>query len=416
MNKAIVTIIIPTYNNREQLIPCINSIQRTALSDGLISIIVINNGEAHTLDDLNRKNYLEIVDAGKNLGWESGLKKGIEMSDSEYVMFLNDDILIPDSSSGWIQKMLQHFIHPEVGAVGPSSNVVMGSQNMVVTTPKMIFCSSFLIGFCMMVRRKALIDAGGIDDSLNGGDDLDLSIRLDDKGYLLMIDRNVFVYHYGFQTGTRLFGDHTKKGGWNNYLYTERVNFNLIKKHGFRRWYEMMIGITKTKPQYAYSDNRTDTEGDIIRSLITKGKIYEFGCGAQKTVPEAVGFDLVPKGHKIESLSDAVSVADECFDVSKPFPEKIAPADCIIARHILEHCIDVVATLKNWKRQLNPSGKLIIALPNQNFWNTIPVNIEHVHAFTPESAKSLLEEIGFKKVNIYDANNGVSFVAEGTNI
>jgi len=303
-----------------------------------------------------------------------------------------------------------------VGAVGPTSNVVMGQQNMGFMPDKMIVQTSFLIGFCMMIRKSTLIKVGGVDDSLPGGDDLDLSIRLDDKGYILLIDRNVFIYHYGFQTGNRLHGDSMKKNGWNNYASTERTNFGLIRKHGFRRWYECLSGIMHTKIMPTYLQERTDTEGEIICSMVKGEVVYEFGCGATKTVPEAIGFDIVPKGHHIDTISNVLSVADECFDVTKPFPDRIRLCNVIIARHILEHCIDSVKTLKNWKKVLRANGKLIIAVPNQDFFNTIPVNIEHVHAFTPLSLQSLLEEVGFTDIRITEAKNGVSFIAEATNI
>jgi len=416
MGKAIVTILIPTWNNRSQLIPCLNSIQRTALGDGLVHIIVINNGEKHSLDDLKNRNWLTILEPGKNLGWEGALKLAFPMCNSEFVMFLNDDTLIPDSSSGWIQKMLQHFVYKEVGAVGPISNVVMGTQHMGSMGPKMIYRTSYLIGFCVMIRKSALIEAGGIDDSLPGGDDLDYSIRLDDKGYLLLVDRNVFVYHYGFSTGNRLHGDASKKGGWNNYLSTERTNFGLIKKHGFRRWYECITDVTHTKAKMSGDEIRTDTEGDIIRSLIKGGTIFEFGCGGQKTIPESIGFDIVPKAHHIDSISCTISVADECLDVTKPFPERIKLADCIIARHVLEHCIDTISTVLNWKKQLRVGGMLIIAVPNHQLRNTIPVNIEHVHAFTPKTLTNIIKLLGFENIEVFDGKNGISFILKATNI
>ena len=39
--------------------------------------------------------------------------------------------------------------------------------------------------------------------------------------------------------------------------------------------------------------------------------------------------------------------------------------DFVIANHVLEHCEDVIGTLKNWVRVLKPGGKLFIALPDK---------------------------------------------------
>ena len=53
---------------------------------------------------------------------------------------------------------------------------------------------------------------------------------------------------------------------------------------------------------------------------------------------------------------------------------------------------------------------MIIAVPNQDICNSIPLNPEHIHAFTPSSLKNLMELIGFKEIESIDPKNGVSFV------
>lgn len=74
----------------------------------------------------------------------------------------------------------------------------------------------------------------------------------------------------------------------------------------------------------------------------------------------------------------------------------------MIARHILEHCIDSVSVIKEWARLLKPNGKLIVAVPNEDIIRGIPMNPEHVHAFSPSSMKSLMEMCGLKEVEVID--------------
>lgn len=243
-NKPIVDILIPTFNNPTYLQPCLASLAQNKDEKTPYHVYVVNNGHKDSVSWFHdtEGRFTEIYADG-NKGWEGGLKLGLEQSKAPYVCFFNDDAHIPPSSSDWLTRLVKHFDNPHVGAVGPSSNVVMGMQNIFATLPFTQYFARFLIGFCVVVRRSALDDVGGVDDSLPGGDDLDLSIRLRAAGYKLIADRRVFVFHHGFKTGERVYGDANKPGGWNSYEFKERTDFALIKKHGFKQWWHTMKGV-----------------------------------------------------------------------------------------------------------------------------------------------------------------------------
>ncbi len=154
-----------------------------------------------------------------------------------------------------------------------------------------------------------------------------------------------------------------------------------------------------------------DREGELIKGLVNgDADILELGCGGKKTVEKAVGVDRIPQGELVPNLLGIKSVADVIADVTLdlPFPDK--SQDVVIARHILEHCLDTVGTLNGWKRVLRPGGKLLLAVPDERLGRGIPLNPEHVHAFSPESLKSLLEACGFREIKSESSGNGVSFV------
>lgn len=230
-----VAIIIPTFDNPEFLYPCVESLLKTCDA----SIYVVNNGRPDYMKNLTDPR-VKVLQQEKNLRWEGGLKAGIESTTEDLILFLNDDTFIPPSSSGWLDKMVAHFADPNISAVGPSSNCVMGIQNIFTNGTPNIVGVNFLIGFCLMVRRSALVECGGVDDTLPGGDDLDLSIRLRKAGYRLVCDKNAFVYHHGFKTGERVHGGQNIKGGWNSVEMMENTNFALIQKHGLREWMTCM--------------------------------------------------------------------------------------------------------------------------------------------------------------------------------
>lgn len=405
MSKTLeaVDIIIPTYNNVKMLTECVSSIGATRLSYP-INIIIVNNGHPASLDHIGSQSYFRVVQTGgRNLGWEGGLIEGLKHSKSEFVMFANDDIFVPAASDGWIRKMMECFRAPEVAGVGPTSNFVMGPQHMTKQAQFNLIDVPYLIGFCAMYRRKALDEVGGVDNSLSGGDDLDLSIRMRSAGHSLICRRDVFVFHYGSVTGSQLHGGSNRPYGWNSPQMTENTNIGLIRKHGFKKWFECIAGF-----EYPPRGKGDDHEGEIIRYHITGDKIVDLGCANNKTVPNAVGVDRIKKGDDVPFLN-AVCDADVQADAEKRLPFDDGSQDTVIARHFLEHCIDPVEALTEWKRIVKHGGRVIIAVPNEDEMKTVPLNGEHLHAFTPKSLENLGRAVGLKPVKT-ELSNSISFV------
>jgi GT2 family glycosyltransferase len=207
-------------------------------------LIIVNNGK-QDMAMFRSHPGIVIVDTGKNLGWEGGLKAGLEQSDSEFVVFQNDDTFIPPTSVNLYQQLMACMADPSVAAVAPTTTVAAGRQSIYhPDSPRVPLEVSYLIFFTVMVRRDYLEKVGGIDDTLPGGDDIDLSIRFRQAGYSIVIDPRAFLIHHGFKTGTRVRGDHTTRGGWNSLEMTERTNQYLIRKHGFRSFIKTLTGLT----------------------------------------------------------------------------------------------------------------------------------------------------------------------------
>lgn len=409
---ANIAIIIPSWNNNEYLIPCLNSLLAPVVTEDLYNIYVVNNGDPKNMEAIQHPR-VTILQQKENLGWEGGLKAGLEASKEEFVVFMNDDTYIPPVSIRWANVMINDFANPVVGAVGPSSNCVMGVQNVFSGIPYAhdILDVNYLIGFCMMVRRSALEAVGGVDDSLPGGDDLDLSIRLRKGGYKLLCDRNVFVYHHGFKTGERVHGGADVQGGWNSIQMTEKTNWGLIKKHGLREFLFCLNQLPGGVDVQAQSAWNSDIEGEVCRKYVLGDSIVELGCGPKKTVPNAVGVDRVSYGDQVPgTIKDFISKADIVANVEEILPIESERFDTGIARHILEHVIDPVAAIREWGRILKHGGRLIIAVPNHDLRNSIPLNIEHVHGWTPRSLKNFMESQGWKTVDMLDPGNNISFV------
>lgn len=404
-----IAIIIPTWNNPQYLIPCLNSIIRYTVPEDLYHIYVVNNGRPETVEGMKGNPHVTILQQEKNTGWEGGLKAGLAASTEPYVVFLNDDTHVPSHQPNWLLRMISHFSYKDTGAVGPTSNVVMGQQQLFADCNAQVLRVKFLIGFCLMVKRDVLEAAGGIDDTLPGGDDLDLSIRLRQLGKTLICDRHMFIWHHGFKTGERVEGPSTQSGGWNSIQKIERTNFGLINKHGLIAFLDLWVPVQQQQKPDDITSAWGDPESRICQEFATGEKIVEIGCGDKKIIPNSIGIDITPKGEEIPGLSKGrLSVADITANVEEPLP--VEECDSIVAQHVLEHMVDAVGAVTAWKNALKHGGRLIVAVPNQKMRNTIPMNWEHRHAWTPESLGKFMGMLGMKTVNTIDPQNGVSFV------
>ena len=156
-----------------------------------------------------------------------------------------------------------------------------------------------------------------------------------------------------------------------------------------------------------------DLEGETIEALVNGDKnILEVGCGSRKTIPHSIGLDILPKGKNVHNVfPPGVSIADIICDVSKKLPIEDLSQDIVIARHTLEHIVDVAEALESWNRVLKIGGKLILALPDHAIANTILMDNTHVHAFTKESSRKIISKFGFKHLQDLDPKNDISFIS-----
>jgi GT2 family glycosyltransferase len=238
------TIQIPTFRNPEQL------------KDALLSLLVhtefpyvikvINNDQSReVVDEVVRVvggydllpsavDCIEVIHAGGNQGWMGAHNLALKQCDTPFVCFLNDDVVfIPRQWDFW-KKLIEPFGDPTVGATGPCSNFVMGSQNLWNIMHPVRYDTTLLIGFCVVMRTELIKELGGLDETLPGGDDFDSSIRIRDAGYRLVVDRAVYLHHLGRQTGIRVHGE------WDGVVHKENTVNAIIRKHGVKKWYDTM--------------------------------------------------------------------------------------------------------------------------------------------------------------------------------
>lgn len=379
------------------------------------SLHVVNNGPRPLQNaTLSKVSHLcHIYDTGKNLGWIGGINYVKDKVKGPFVLMLNNDTQIIDFDFGWLRRLqLPFFLYPNIGATGPVSNAAMNLQfiNCAEFLPRR-HNSPVLSGFCLLTKKEILDKVGWLDESLPACDDVDFCMRLHDAGYLPVICRDVTVLHSYGATGKRVYNEY-----WNSQDYADSGNIALIRKHGLKKYLSLQF-MTTSYVEMPMDEAFEQQKNEIneIGLWVQGEKGLTLGCGDKK-YPGTVGVDLVPGGEKgfAASQINTQSQADIIADIEKNLPFDNDSQDYIIAEDVLEHMVNLVGSVLEWKRILKPGGRLIVLVPDEDRCDSIVLDATHTHVFDLDSTKDLFEQCGF---NILEnkritPGNGLLTVAE----
>lgn len=229
------TIAIPTFRSPAVLANCIASLfMNTDVEAFDTKVVIVNNG-VDPITTVGRGHSIEIHDQTRNLGWMGGVNFALDRCETDYFCMMNDDLLfIPGGRDFW-NKLITVAEVDSVGLVGPSSNFISGYQNAWYHTPWRRIECGYLIGMLALTDTSLLQEWGGLDESLPGGDDLDLSLRIRAKGYQLVAVRDAYVHHIGSQTGRREQPDY-----WDSPEHQAKTYNAIMKKHGVKAYWDMI--------------------------------------------------------------------------------------------------------------------------------------------------------------------------------
>ena len=214
-----VSILMPVFNQIDFTKKAVESLyQFTDEKD--FELIVVDNGSMdgtiEYLMALNKENFY-FKKMGFNAGWCKGLNEGYKLMspNSDFVLWANNDILF---EKDWLPKMIAHF-RSGVGAVGPTSNFVLGRQRVESNKGEWEEEVNWLIGFFLMFRRGVVDAIGKVDErfSPGGSEEWDYIIRMQKKlGLKCVIARDVYIHHFGSQTLKPLTGNTPE--GYNDFI------------------------------------------------------------------------------------------------------------------------------------------------------------------------------------------------------
>jgi GT2 family glycosyltransferase len=218
-----VAIIIPTKNKKSLLEKCINSILKlTSYKNFNIHLVDNNSTDPETLDyyqKLKSEPRIKIHSYPAEFNYSQAVNLGVAQSDSDLVLFLNDDM--ETINSDWLTELVQWATRPEIGVVGGKliranhsiqhAGIIIGlhgfAGHIYLNAPEHyqgLFGSvdwyrdyQALTGACQMMRREVFNEIGGYDEGYKiAFGDIDFCLRVQQSGY-----RNIYtpfstLFHY----------------------------------------------------------------------------------------------------------------------------------------------------------------------------------------------------------------------------
>ena len=219
-NNPLVSIIIPTKDNRKILKRCIQSIQKYTSYKNFEIIIIDNNST-----DPRTKSYYQslscmVLDYKDSFNFSKMNNYAVKHAKGDFLLFLNDDtkVLEPD----WLQEMIGVCSQNDVGAVGAklvySDNTIQHAGIVILETGAgfhpfqqllqdsnryfnfinvMRDCSA-VTGACLMTKKEIFTKVNGFDDDFDlYYGDADLCLRIIDSGYHVVYTPFAKLLHEG---------------------------------------------------------------------------------------------------------------------------------------------------------------------------------------------------------------------------
>ena len=227
--EPLISIVIPNKDHVEDLRRCITSIEKKSTWKNYEIVVVENNSVEQSIRDYYKE--LESDPKVKIVTYEGGFNYsrinnvGVKETKGEYLLFLNNDteVISPD----WMEQLLMYAQRKDVGAVGAKlyyadntiqhAGVVIGlgahrsaghthykmPREHLGYMGRLCYAQDVtaVTGACLMVKKSIYEEVDGLDESFTISlNDVDLCLKIREKGYLNIFTPFAELYHYESKT------------------------------------------------------------------------------------------------------------------------------------------------------------------------------------------------------------------------
>lgn len=219
--SPLISIIIPNKDQVESLDKCLESIEKSSYKNYEIIIVENNSTEDATFAYYKKieSDTIRIVYWLDEFNYSAINNFGVKHARGDYLLLLNNDVEV--ITTDWLEELTANCQRKDVGIVGARlyypddtiqhAGIVIGiggvAGALFVGMPRMFTGYlhkaaiqqdlSAVTAACMMVKRSVYEELGGLEEELKVAfNDVDFCLRAREKGYLVVYDPNVELYHF----------------------------------------------------------------------------------------------------------------------------------------------------------------------------------------------------------------------------
>ncbi|MCD4780408.1 MAG: glycosyltransferase [Candidatus Omnitrophica bacterium] len=244
MDHRSVSVVVPAYNCESTIARTITAIKNQSFKPK--DIIIIDDGScdgsAHTVKFFPEVKYVFQPNAGP----AAARNKGAELAEGE-VLFFTDSDCIP--AKDWIEKMIQHFDRPLIGAVAGSYGIANADNRLARGIHnEILFRHDHLMpeypsafgSYNVAIRKSVFHQVGGFDESYRwaSGEDNDLSYKLLKAGFKIYFERAAKVDHFHATSIFRYLKEQYRHGFWRVRLYMAHPD--MVKGDNYTFWKDII--------------------------------------------------------------------------------------------------------------------------------------------------------------------------------
>lgn len=220
MTEPIVSVIVLGWNGRDYVDDCLTSLLDQDM-DRPYEVLFIDNGSTDgTPDQASTYSGIVIHRLDRNYGYCVGNNIGFERSRGEFVVFLNQDVVLHRS---WLRELLAVIesdpsiqaahanilqpwyaefaalerVQPLTAAYTADLSPLGYARYVQLSADEPVVDTTFLHGVSIIARRRFIVESGyAFDpDMFAYAEDLDLGLRVLSAGYRTVVATRAVVYH-----------------------------------------------------------------------------------------------------------------------------------------------------------------------------------------------------------------------------